>query len=333
MTVLTPNPAIDITYRVSRQRIGSTVRVLEVLRRAGGKGINVARVLRSLGIEVAAVQPLGGAAGEWIHTRLLAEGISAHSIPITEQTRSTVTVVDDVEHPTVLAEPGPHVPEEAWARLCERVRLTCHDGGILVISGSLPPGAAPARISDLIAAGRGAGARVIVDVSGPALLAAAAAGADLLKPNAEEALQATGAQQVDAAIAQLLHAGARSIVLSQGRGGLLAVDSHGRRLHQGAVPDVTGNPTGAGDAATAGIAVAWARGAALPVALHWASLLGAAAVLRPSAGEIDLADLSSLAERLPTPPSTSPASSLPAPIPAPMPTHPLEGPLAGPAAG
>ena len=310
VTVVTPNPAVDITYRVPRQRIGETVRVQDVLRRAGGKGLNVARVLRTLGVDVVAVHPLGGAAGQWITRELAAEGIPAHAVELADETRSTVTVVDDVEHPTVLAEAGPHVPPRAWAQLNERVARSCEDGDVLVVSGSLPPRTTPAHVTDLIGAGRRAGARVIVDVSGAGLLAAAAAGADLLKPNAEEALAATGAADLPAAVAQLLRAGARGVVVSRGSAGLIAVGPDGQQVHQDAVPGVSGNPTGAGDAATAGIAAAWARGAPLPVALRWASLLGAAAVLRPSAGEVDPDDLAVLAARLPDLPAALRFSSL-----------------------
>ncbi|WP_432564391.1 1-phosphofructokinase family hexose kinase [Kineococcus sp. SYSU DK003] len=312
VTVVTPNPAVDLTYRVDRQRIGRTVRVREVLRRAGGKGLNVARVLHTLGVEVLAVQPLGGGAGAWVAGELAAQGIRTDSVPVEGETRSTVTVVDDVEHPTVLTEPGPVLDAGTWAALCERVRIRCAAGGVLVVSGSLPPGAGAGQVAGLVAAGHEAGARVVVDVSGPGLLAAAAAGADLLTPNAEEAREATGAADLEAAVHRLLGAGARGVVVSRGTAGLLAVDGQGRCEHP-AVPGVAGNPTGAGDAATAGIAAAWARQAPPEVALRWAAVLGAAAVLRPSAGEVDPADLPALAARLPGLPAPLQPFSLPVP--------------------
>ncbi len=84
------------------------------------------------------MHPLGGAAGRWITQVLAAEGIPAHIVEIAEETRSTVILVDD-EHPTVLAEAGPHLSRQAWAQLHERVAQSCEDGGVLVVSGSPPP--------------------------------------------------------------------------------------------------------------------------------------------------------------------------------------------------
>lgn len=313
VVVVTPNPAVDVTYRVDRQRTGETVRVTGVLRRAGGKGLNVARVLRTLSVDVLALHPLGGAAGRWIADELQAEGVPAESVAVPGETRSTVTVVDGLMHPTVLAEPGPPVPAPAWAELLDRVRGTCRPGGVLVVAGSSPAGTGPDLLADLVAAGHAAGARVLVDVSGPPLTAAAAAGADLVKPNAEEALAATGRTELDDAVENLLRAGAGQVVVARGTAGLLGVEAGGRRTTQPAVPGVEGNPTGAGDAATAGLVAAWVHGAPLQVGLRWAALLGAAAVLQPGAGHVDLVEVAALGRRIPALPAALQHFSSPAP--------------------
>ena len=62
--VVTPNPAVDTTYRVAEQRVGESHRVLEVAQRPGGKGINVSRGLAALGHESVNILPLGGATGD-----------------------------------------------------------------------------------------------------------------------------------------------------------------------------------------------------------------------------------------------------------------------------
>lgn len=314
VTVLTPNPAVDLTYRVARQRIGETVRVTGVTRRAGGKGLNVAAVLRALDVDAVAVHPSAGSPGRWIEEELSSAGIRSVAVPVPGQTRSTVTVVDDVDHPTVLTEPGPRLDADDWTAVCAAVREHCTAGGVLVVAGSLPPGVGPEEVAAVVSAGRAAGATTVVDVSGPGLLAAAAAGADLVTPNAAEALEATGATDLDEAVADLRRAGAGAVVVSRGAAGLLAVTRE-ERLEHVAVPGVVGNPTGAGDAATAGIATALLRGVPLPVALRWAAVLGAAAVLRPVAGEVDVADLPVLAARLPDLPPVWRELSLPTPAP------------------
>jgi tagatose 6-phosphate kinase len=297
IVVVTPNPAVDVTYRVDEQVIGSTVRVRSVERRAGGKGINVVRVLRRLGLDATAVQPLGGTTGAWITGQLAAEGVATVPVDTPAETRTTVAIVDDRAHPTLLSEPGGTLDDSTWDALTAAVAAQCERGGFLVVAGSWPPGTVAARVTELVATGRAAGAAVIVDASGPALLAAADAGADIVKPNEAEVLEATGAATLELGIDDLLERGARSVIVSRGASGLLLASVDGARDSQPGVPGVDGNPTGAGDAATAGLVLALAAGQSLPQALLSAAVVGAAAVLSPTAGEIDPAHLAGLAAR------------------------------------
>ncbi|MGB4137800.1 MAG: PfkB family carbohydrate kinase, partial [Microbacterium sp.] len=94
---------------------------------------------------------------------------------------------------------------------------------VLVISGSVPPGSPEDLIPRLIALGREAGAIVIADTSGPALLRAADAGADVLKPNAAELAEATGIKDPIEGARELLGRGASFVLLSRGAEGMLAV--------------------------------------------------------------------------------------------------------------
>lgn len=295
VVVVTPNPAVDVTYAVSDQAPGETHRVLSVERRPGGKGINVARALLALGHEPVNVLPLGGASGDWIRAELASLGLAVSVTTVAGLTRTCVAVTDPHGHPTVYNEPGPSVDAAEWdALLADTARLL--DGAsMLIVSGSLPTGTDAAIVGSLVAAATAAGVPALLDVSGPSLLAAARAGADILKPNAEELLGATGESTVDAAIAAVRALGARLVVVSRGTDGIVAVGD-GAAGHAGvdgrsavdAVPGVVGNPTGAGDAATAGLAAALLDGLAVPDALRHAAALGAAAVLRPVAGEVDL---------------------------------------------
>ncbi|MCL2516753.1 MAG: PfkB family carbohydrate kinase, partial [Microbacteriaceae bacterium] len=99
IAILTPNPAVDVTYRVAQQRIGVTQRVQDVQRMPGGKGLNVARVLAALDVPSLSLLPLGGATGAWIAQRLGALGLDARVVPVAGETRQTVTVVDEATHP------------------------------------------------------------------------------------------------------------------------------------------------------------------------------------------------------------------------------------------
>ncbi|MBS1906554.1 MAG: 1-phosphofructokinase family hexose kinase [Actinobacteria bacterium] len=157
---------------------------------------------------------------------------------------------------------------------------------VLVLSGSLPPGAPADLLPSLVRIGRDAGAIVIADTSGPALLAAADAGATVLKPNAAELVEATGIADPLAGACELLRRGVSLVLLSRGADGMLAVTSDEVVRARLATP-LAGNPTGAGDAAVAACAVLLAQGEKDPTALlRRATAWSAAAVLMPLAGDI-----------------------------------------------
>jgi tagatose 6-phosphate kinase len=302
--VVTPNPAVDVTYMVDGFAVGETVRVQRVTRAPGGKGLNVARVLHLLGREVVAVQPLGGPAGEWIADALAREGISAETVTIRGVTRSTVAVanIDGIAHPTLLAEPGPSLDAEEWSRVVETVRRVIRSGDWLVIAGSFPPGAEVHDLTRMINVARVAGARTLVDTTGAFLTAAARAGADIVKANRDEVREATGATGAREA-ADILAAGGSAVMVSLGAEGALFWRPGVDVIAQPAIVGVHGNPTGAGDAATAGLLAALADGHEASSALAWAAVCGAAAVQEPTAGHLDVRSLAPLAARLPLPPA------------------------------
>ncbi|MGI5488317.1 1-phosphofructokinase family hexose kinase [Microtetraspora malaysiensis] len=283
---VTLNAALDVTYEVDGLVPNSSHRVRAVHQRAGGKGVNVARVLASLDAEVLVTGLIGGGAGAEIADDLSRAGIPARFGAIEGTSRRTVTVVSG--DATVFNEPGPAVTAEEWRRFRGLFRELCRDARVVVLSGSLPPGLAPDSYAELIEDARAEGARVLLDADHEALRLGLAARPDIAKPNAAELARAAGPGPVEEAARRLLAAGPAAVVVSRGADGLLGVTPDGswavrppRRL--------SGNPTGAGDA----VAAALARALHSPGPLDWPSALAdaaamsAAAVLSPVAGDID----------------------------------------------
>ncbi|MFD7987011.1 1-phosphofructokinase family hexose kinase [Kitasatospora indigofera] len=299
---VTLNPALDLTYRVTALRPGQEHRPRAVGARAGGKGVNVARVLHTLGLPVLALAPVGGTHTHDWQSDLAAAGVPAETVPIAGQTRRTVAVVEDDGRTTGLWEPGPRLTPDEWQRLTNRVRRLAAHSCVVVLSGSLPGGLPPSACADLVRHCHEAGAPVVLDTSGPALRAALAAGPDLVKPNTAELAEYRGAKtgghgprdghrtDPDEAAAHdaalLLDAGAAAVAASRGADGLTAV-AEGRAWHAAPPSVLRGNPTGAGDAAVAALAVTLATGAAWPERLRHAVALSAAAVAAPLAGDVD----------------------------------------------
>ncbi len=290
---VTPNPALDVTYRVNPVVVHAVNRVSEVTQRPGGKGVNVARLLAARGHDVAAYGFLGGATGQLLHDLLtqLQPSIQQRWTLTDVETRRTIAVTDAADT-TMFNEPGHPVSAAAWADLATALVTDCQPGDVVTISGSLPVGATPEQVSRLVTGARERGAIVIVDTSGPGLLTAAAAGAHVLKPNKHELLEVTGANDTRSGIAALLHSGCQAVVASLGPDGLVLA-TQDRTTSAALGRTLTGNPTGAGDALVAALAAGLAAPStddlhdrltgALPNAVAWS----AAAVLSPVAGEID----------------------------------------------
>ncbi|AYY11684.1 1-phosphofructokinase [Actinobacteria bacterium YIM 96077] len=297
MTVVTvtPNPALDITYTVDELHPGQTHRVRTTASRPGGKGLNVARVLDALGVSVAVTGIAGGAEGAALRERAGAHGLRDTFITAELDTRRTVTVVDDATGTaTSFNEPGPAVDASTWRLLHDRVVTLCADADVVTVSGSLPPGVPAAALASLVEAVSGAGVPIVVDTSGPALLAAARARPSALKPNADELREATGIEDLHRAATWLRRESGAAVVVSLGAAGLLAVTGDGTWTARLPSP-VTGNATGAGDSVVAALARGMQAGWRWPDTLRQACALSAATVRSPVAGEFDAASWRALA--------------------------------------
>ncbi|MET7419376.1 PfkB family carbohydrate kinase [Dactylosporangium sp. NPDC005555] len=276
---MTLNPALDVTYAVDLLVPHATHRVADVRERAGGKGLNVAGVLRALGEPVIATGLLGGATGAVVEAKTTVP----HSfVAIGGQTRRTVTVVDRHDA-TGLWEPGPVVTGEEWAAFQRHFATLVKDAAVVVLSGSLPQGLPMEAYAVLVALAARYDCRSVLDTSGDALGLGAEAGPDIVKPNADEL--------------RFLRSTPATVVESHGPRGLIARTASGS--WRAAPPEVvTGNPTGAGDACAAALARGLRDGTPWPELLADAVALAGAAVVAPVAGEIDINHYRATKERV-----------------------------------
>jgi tagatose 6-phosphate kinase len=283
---LCPSPAIDVTYQVAALEVGGTTRVRHVAHRPGGKAVNVARVLTTLGEPAVVLAPIGGDSGKRFQTDLTALGVRTETVHSGHPTRRTVTVVEAANgRASVLTEPS---RVDCWNALVDRFSELLPDAAAVVLSGSLPEGAG--SLTELVRAGRVAGIPVVVDTSGAALADALAGRPAVVKPNAHELAELTGEPDALTAAKEVAARHHTPVVASLGSDGVIAIDGPDAWRARPARP-LKGNPTGAGDALVAGLARGLAQGAALPDVLGDAVALSAAAVVQPYAGEVDLAEV------------------------------------------
>ncbi|WP_446664060.1 1-phosphofructokinase family hexose kinase [Flexivirga sp. B27] len=288
------NPALDVTYDVPGFEVGAAQRVRHVRRRAGGKGVNVASVLHAQGTSALTAGPIGGAVGAEIVDDLRERDVPAELTHIAGSSRQTVTVVSD-DDATVLNEPGPVLTEAEWSAFTKSFARLMRGTAVVTMSGSLPGGVPTSAYAELTRIAHDHGASVIVDCEGEPLVRALHAAPDIVKINEHEAAAttlvetATGSDSLESvlAAAEELHSlGAREVVITRGAAGL-AAHTVQSRFAATAAGTVAGNPTGAGDAFTAGLADAVAAGLSWPDRLRRAAGWAAGAVARPTAGDLD----------------------------------------------
>jgi tagatose 6-phosphate kinase len=290
MLVTCLNPAVDVTYTVDALTPGASHRVRTVTRRAGGKGINVARVARLLEHSPLVVGLAGEAGSAVFVPQLSRDGISSDFVHVDGESRQTVTVVDEAGA-TVLNEPGPRISPREWIRFVALFVERATSAEVVVLSGSLPPGVPRSAYAELTAKARRLGAAVIVDADGEPLRKALAAGPEVVKPNAAEAAALLGrpvesAKDARDAAEALCADGARAAIVSLGPLGLVAT-AYGTSYRVRLPEPVSGNPTGAGDALVAAVACGLLHGRALREVLCDAVAVSAAAVAIPYAGAFD----------------------------------------------
>jgi tagatose 6-phosphate kinase len=307
IAVIALNPALDITHHVDGVDWAGVNRPASVRAAPGGKGVNVARTLRTLGAEVLLLGLAGGRSGEAVRSALEAMGVPAVFTEIGADTRRTFAVVDTRRGDVALFnEPGPPVTEAEYARFRAGYAEALTGCDAVVLSGSLPEGLPAGTYADLIAMAAAGGVPSLLDTSGAALRPGAAARPALVKPNLDELAAAVGRtvpltdlanpSPVIEAARELRRSGPEAVIVSLGEHGLLAVTAAGSWL---AAPEpVTGNPTGAGDAAVAGLAHGLVLGSSWPERLRHAAALGAATAAAPAAGEFCHADYLRALERV-----------------------------------
>ncbi|MEV0581635.1 1-phosphofructokinase family hexose kinase [Nonomuraea sp. NPDC050310] len=283
IVTVTLNAALDVTYQVGEVDWEGVNRVRSVHRRAGGKGVNVARVLVALGQEVIVTGLAGGLTGQAIKADLEASGLPDAFVRVAGESRSTLVVAPSHGGAALFNEPGPEVSAAELACFLDTFDGLAKGAQAVVVSGSLPRGV-PTDVYAEIA--RRAACPVIVDADGEALRQAVPGRPALIKPNAEELARAVPGASPEEAARHLMAEGAGAVVVSMGADGLLAVTPEG--AFRARMPyRVEGNPTGAGDALVAGLALGLVGGEPWPERLRRAAALGAAAVATPVAGEID----------------------------------------------
>jgi 1-phosphofructokinase family hexose kinase len=278
---LTLNPAIDRELTVNAVEFDAVLQATGSRVDFGGKGFNVSRLLKSMGMQSTAIGFVGGKAGEQMRDGLKLLDIATDFVWISEETRTNISIVTPShDHYLKVNEKGPLVEQSKQGELLDKIESIARAGDWWVLAGSLPPGIPDsfyARITEIL---NDRQAITILDTAGESLRLGSKAKPFLVKPNAEEAARLTGlpvenTSQAGLAASEIRKMGAQNVVISLGKKGALLQSADGNwRVHS---PKVKAkNPIGAGDSMVGGLIWGLAQGHPLKEALGWGAASGAA---------------------------------------------------------
>ena len=278
---VTLNPAVDKTYTSGELITGHVNRMRSAMSIAGGKGVNVTKVLRQYDVPVCATGFLGGYAGGFIEDYLKSIGVDCRFIHVEGETRSNMNIVADNGYVTEILEPGPEIEEKQLQQFMEQYDTLLADCELVVLSGSAARGLPDDIYGKLIEKARIKGIKTLLDTSGDSLKNALTAKPYLIKPNQKELEYIVGHKLVnrDAVVEAALEihkSGIAHVIVSMGKKGLITVSSGGYVYFAKAARVHVVNTVGCGDCVVASYAMSILSGASKEEAIRKAVAVSAA---------------------------------------------------------
>lgn len=279
---VTLNPAVDKIIKVKNFSLGQEdQRINNVVLSAGGKGINVARALKHLGLKSVSTGFLAGSTGHFIKEELKKENLCGDFLNVAGETRTNLTIIDSSKKKTTrILEGGPRISSKDLTRFKKKYIQLLSGCRWVVFSGSIAPGLPNNIFSQLIAIAKYKGIKTALDTSGEPLKSGLRATPFFIKPNLEEAESVVGYRlnspaRIKKAVLYFHELGIRLVVISLGEKG--AVVSDGKEILQASPPQLQyKSNVGCGDAFVAGFIDAYERTNDFREALRFAAACGAA---------------------------------------------------------
>lgn len=292
ITTVTLNASIDKAYHMDKAIVNGTVmRVKSCRNSAGGKGLNVARIIRLCGAKVQATGLVGGYNGQYLESLLDEDGIAHDFGKVEGETRSCINILDPEYGSTEYLEPGFTVKDEELDAYLEKFKKIIQDSNVVTISGSAPAGVSKDVYARMTAIVKEAGKQVILDTSGELLKNGIEAKPTMVKPNRDEiealfGVKITSGEDVIKYGKKIYEKGIPYVVISLGGDGALLVCSEG--IYQAIPPKVeVVNTVGCGDSMVGAFAVALEQKKDSQEALKYAASVATANALSPDTGNFD----------------------------------------------
>ncbi|MGY3756214.1 1-phosphofructokinase family hexose kinase [Helcococcus kunzii] len=300
---ITPNPAIDIAYFIEDFKIDNIHKVSKIFKTAGGKGLNVSKVLKILGSDILATGFLGGNSGNYIRNELERIGIKNKFIDTNGETRTTYSINDNLNGTTTeIREAGPTISKSENEKFFEYLSSMDDEGNIFACSGSLPNGLDSGfydRMLDILENNK-----VIIDTSGANLrhiVFDAKKKPYAIKPNIDEIRDLFG-EKIDSMskrdiLEQEAFKNIPIVIISLGKDGCVAKIHN--KYYECKVPKIESiNPVGSGDSSIAGLAYSISNNLSEVDTLKYSMACGVLNALEEEIGHINIDNLEATLEKI-----------------------------------
>ena len=300
---VTLNPSIDISYPLEELKLDTVNRVSEVSKTAGGKGLNVTRVLAESGETVGATGFVGGTNGQFIKTHLPRD-VQSFFYDILGDTRNCIAILHEGNQTEIL-EAGPEIIRTEALGFLHHFKLLMPTADVVAISGSIPTGLPVDYYASLIEIAGEAGSKVVLDSSGKSLEAVLHSPfkPTVIKPNREELSQLLGRdvsadfEDLKEVLKDSLFEGIEWIIVSLGGDGAFA--KHEDVFYKVDIPKIeVVNPVGSGDSTVAGISAGLSSGKDDAALLTHAMVLGMLNAQEKMTGHVNMAHYDDLYQQI-----------------------------------
>lgn len=274
---VTLNPSIDFIVRLDHLELGSVNRMTSDDKFAGGKGINVSRILQRLDVDNTATGFIGGFTGRFVENGLIAEGIKTNFVQVSEDTRINVKIKAGEE--TEINGAGPKISDEKLEEL-KAILAGLSSEDTVVFAGSAPSSLGNQVYNTLIPIAKKAGAEVVCDFEGQTLLDSLNYQPLLVKPNNHELadifdVELNGLEDIEKYAREILAKGAKNVIISMAGDGALLVTPEAAYFAK-PIKGTVKNSVGAGDSMVAGFTGEYVKSGDPIEALKWGVACGTA---------------------------------------------------------
>lgn len=294
---LTMNPSIDMSYHLDNLRIDDVNRVNNVSKTAGGKGLNVSRVIKLMGYDLLASGFNGGYFGKFLEEKLNEDNIKHDFVPINSEIRNSIALLHDSGQQTEILEAGPKITATERQNFLDYFEKNIVNFTVVTISGSLPSGLEKDFYSKLIGIANSHDVKVLLDTSGDALATSLMPEniPYLIKPNEAEISQLLGIDySSDKINYEILKSNLMNttfdkvewVVVSLGAAG--AFVKSGNKFYKALIPKINvANPVGSGDSTLAGLAIGISENMTIEDTIKTAMTTGMLNTMSQKTGFID----------------------------------------------